>query len=56
MINRVAVFSRRPIPTLLNTGTTYENFQQSGKQDSLRHLLKSSTMAAAQKAENHGDE
>ena len=25
----------------LNTGTTDETFQQSGKQDSLRHILKS---------------
>ena len=29
-------------PTFLNTGTTDETFQQSGKQDSFRHLLKSS--------------
>ena len=29
-------------PTFLNTGTTEETFQQSGKQDSFRHLLKSS--------------
>ena len=29
-------------PTFLNTGTTNETFQQSGKQDSFRHLLKSS--------------
>ena len=28
-------------PTFLNTGTTKETFQQSGKQDSFRHLLKS---------------
>ena len=28
--------------TFLNTGTTDETFQQSGKQDSFRHLLKSS--------------
>ena len=28
--------------TFLNTGTTNETFQQSGKQDSFRHLLKSS--------------
>ena len=28
-------------PAFLNTGTTDETFQQSGKQDSLRHLLKS---------------
>ena len=36
--NRVAVFSSRPFPTFLNTGT----IQQSGKQDSFRHILKSS--------------
>ena len=29
-------------PTFLNTGITDETFQQSGKQDSLRHLLESS--------------
>ena len=29
-------------PTFLSTGTTDETFQQSGKQDSVRHLLKSS--------------
>ena len=29
-------------PTFLNTGTTNETFQQSGKQDSFRHILKSS--------------
>ena len=29
-------------PTFLNTGSTNETFQQSGKQDSFRHLLKSS--------------
>ena len=29
-------------PTFLNTRTTDETFQQSGKQDSFRHLLKSS--------------
>ena len=40
--NRAVVFSCRPFPTFLNTGTTDETFQQSGKQDSLRHLLKSS--------------
>ena len=27
-------------PTLLNTGSTDETFQQSGKQDSFRHILK----------------
>ena len=40
--NRVVVFSSRPFPNILNTGTTDETFQQSGKQDSFRHLLKSS--------------
>ena len=35
-------FSNRPSPTLLNTETTNETFQQSGKQESLRHILKSS--------------
>ena len=29
-------------PTFLNTGTTNETFQQLGKQDSFRYLLKSS--------------
>ena len=29
-------------PIFLNTGTTNETFQQSGKQDSFRHILKSS--------------
>ena len=29
-------------PTLLNMGTTYDTFQQSGKQDSFRQLLRSS--------------
>ena len=28
-------------PTFLNTGTTDETFQQYGKQDSFRHILKS---------------
>ena len=28
-------------PLFLNTGTTYETFQQSGKQDSFRQILKS---------------
>ena len=40
--NRVVVFSCRPFPIFLNTGTTDETLQQSRKQDSLRHLLKSS--------------
>ena len=40
--NRVVVFSSGPFPNILNTGTKDETFQQSGKQDSFRHLLKSS--------------
>ena len=36
--------SCKPLPTLLNTWTTDETFQHSGKQDSLRHLLKSSAI------------
>ena len=40
--NRIVVFSRRPFHIFLNTGKTNENFQQSGKQDSFRHLLESS--------------
>ena len=39
-------------PTLLNTGTTDETFQQSGNQDSLRHILKSS----AKMYENSGSD
>ena len=36
-------FSSRPFPNiLLNRETTDETFQQSGKQDSFRHILKSS--------------
>ena len=36
-------FSSRPFPNiLLNRKTTDETFQQSGKQDSFRHILKSS--------------
>ena len=38
----MVVFSGRPFPNILNTGTTDETFQKSGKQDTLRHLLKSS--------------
>ena len=41
--NRVVVLILDFFPTLLNTGTTDEIFQQSGKQDSFRHLLKNST-------------
>ena len=40
--NRAVSFSCRPFPTLLNTGTTDEIFQQSEKQDSFKHILKSS--------------
>ena len=38
----VVVFDVELSPTFLNTGTTSETFQQSGKQDSFRHVLKSS--------------
>ena len=38
--NRVVVLAVDLSPTFLNTGTTDETFQQSGKQDSFRHLLK----------------
>ena len=40
--NRAIFFSSRPFPTFLNTGTTKETFQHSGKQGSFRNLLKSS--------------
>ena len=30
-------------PTFLNTGTTEKTFQETGKQDSVEHLLKSSS-------------
>ena len=40
--NRAVVFSCRPFPTFLNTGTTDKTFQQSGKEDSFRQILKSS--------------
>ena len=40
--NRAVVFSCGLSPTFLNTRTTNETFQQSGKQDSFRHTLKSS--------------
>ena len=39
--NKVVVFSCRYLPKLSNTGTINETFQQSGKQDSLRHILNS---------------
>ena len=38
--NRAVRFSCRPPPTFLNTWTTDETFQQSGKEDSFRHTLK----------------
>ena len=40
--NKAVVFSSSRSPTFLNTSTADETFQQPGKQDSLRHLLKSS--------------
>ena len=40
--NSVVVFSSRPFPTFLNTGTTHETCPQFRKQDSFRHILKSS--------------
>ena len=41
-LTRQQVLAADLSPTFLNTGTTDETFQQSGKQDSIRHLLKSS--------------
>ena len=38
----MVVFTSRPFLTFLNAGTTDKTFQQFGKQDSLRHLSKSS--------------
>ena len=40
--NRVVVFSHTSFPIFLYKGTNNENFQQSGKQDSFRHKMKSS--------------
>ena len=40
--NRAVVLTADLSPTFLKTGTTDETFQQSEKQNSLRHLLKSS--------------
>ena len=40
--NRVVVFSCTSFPNILNAGTTNDTFQQSGKQDSFRPILKSS--------------
>ena len=40
--NGPVVFSCRPFPKILKYRTTDETFQQSGKQDSFRHILKSS--------------
>ena len=42
MTERTAVLAVVLFPTFLNTETTDETFQQSGKQDSFRHILKSS--------------
>ena len=49
----MAVFSSRPFPqqTFLNNGTTDETFQQSGKQDLFRHLLK--VQLAGKKVQAH---
>ena len=43
----MVVFSFRPFPTFLNGVTTDKTFKQPGKQDYLRHLLKS--LASMQK-------
>ena len=40
--NRVVVLALDLSPPFLNIGITNETFQQSGKQDSFRHILKSS--------------
>ena len=40
--NRTVVLAVDLSLTFLNAGTTDETFQQSGKQESFRHLLKSS--------------
>ena len=40
--NRAVVLAVDLSPAFLNTGTTDETFQQSGKRDSFRHILKSS--------------
>ena len=40
--NRAVVLSCRPFATSLNTGIIDKTFQQSGKQDSWKHLLKGS--------------
>ena len=40
--NRAVVFSSRLFPYILKYRTTNMTFQQSGKQDSFRHILKSS--------------
>ena len=44
LTDRAVVFSCGPSssPTFLNTGATYKTFKQSRKEDSFRHLLKSS--------------
>ena len=40
--NRVVIFSCRLFATFLNTVTTVGKFKYSGKQDSFKHILKSS--------------
>ena len=40
--NNAVVFSSRPFPTFLNTGTINETFQPSGKQDYFRYIVNSS--------------
>ena len=42
--NRAAVFSCRHFPNIFKHRTTNETFQQSAKQDSFRHVLKSSAI------------
>ena len=39
--NRAVALNCDLSPTFLNTGTTNETFQQSGKKDSFKHILKS---------------
>ena len=41
--NKAILFRCTFLSTFLNTGTTNETFQQPGKQDSLRYILKSPT-------------
>ena len=51
--NREVVFRSRP-PPFFNTATMDETFQQSGKQDSFRYLLKSlRVMLVCMKVQGH---